>query len=172
MLTVSIFSIVDNRLTTALVMEDDTDWDVDFRSQLENFALGSQVLANIPRGHTPHSPYGDDWDLLWLGHCGNQPVPGDERRVLIENDPTVTPFTHRTNFVEVPDMGRHDNINRIVYSNIGGTCTYAYALSYRGAQKVLFHLSMNPVQSRSIGASTTCAIMTTEGSNALPSFPN
>lgn len=73
-------------------MEDDTDWDVASRSQLRDLAIGSQLLANTPRGHIPYSLCGDDWDLLWLGHCGNQPVSGDKRRVVIENDPSVTPF--------------------------------------------------------------------------------
>ena len=40
-------------------------------------------------------------------------------------------------------MGKYDNTTRIVYMNRGGTCLYAYALSYRGAQKVLFYNSMN-----------------------------
>ncbi|KAL8673921.1 MAG: hypothetical protein Q9168_001668 [Polycauliona sp. 1 TL-2023] len=34
-------NIVNNRLSSALVFEDDSDWDVTFRSQLINFALGS-----------------------------------------------------------------------------------------------------------------------------------
>lgn len=139
----AIHRIIEKQISTALVIEDDADWDVGFRLQLENFAVGSQFLSGTPASHVPRSPYGDDWDMLWLGHCANQPFPGDERRVLVENDPTVTPYVHRTNFAAVPDMTRYDNTTRIIYPSNGGTCTYAYALSYRGAQKVLFHLSMN-----------------------------
>ena len=73
-------------------MEYDTDWDVDFRSQLENFAFGSQLLAITPRRH-----------------YGNQPVAGDERRALVENDPAVTPLIHRTNFIVVPDMTHYEH---------------------------------------------------------------
>ncbi|KAL8949524.1 MAG: hypothetical protein Q9222_004381 [Ikaeria aurantiellina] len=136
-------SIVNNRLSSALIFEDDADWDVSFRSQLENFALGSQWLLNTPAGQTPHSPYGDDWDLLWLGHCACAPTDGDQRRVLFENDPATTPFIHRFNLGTIPDMTHYDNTTRIMYASSGGTCLYAYALSYRGAQKVLFHLSMS-----------------------------
>ncbi|KAL8928119.1 MAG: hypothetical protein Q9172_001029 [Xanthocarpia lactea] len=135
--------IVNNRLSSALIFEDDADWDISFRSQLLNFAIGSQWLLNTASGATPHSPYGDGWDLLWLGHCALAPIKDDPRRVLLENDPSTTPFTHRFNLGDIPDMQRYDNTTRIVYATDGGTCLYAYALSYRGAQKILFHLSMS-----------------------------
>ncbi|KAL8772992.1 MAG: hypothetical protein Q9209_002012 [Squamulea sp. 1 TL-2023] len=136
-------NIVNNRLSSALIFEDDADWDISFRSQLVNFARGSQWLLNTPSGNTPRSPYGDNWDLLWLGHCALAPIKDDPRRVLLENDPSTTPFNHRFNLGEIPDMTHYDNTTRIVYATDGGTCLYAYALSYRGAQKILFHLSMS-----------------------------
>ncbi|KAI4138398.1 MAG: hypothetical protein L6R39_006808 [Caloplaca ligustica] len=136
-------NIVNNRLSSALIFEDDADWDVSFRSQLLNFATGSQWLLDTPSGSVPHSPYGDDWDLLWLGHCALTPIETDPRRVLFENDPTTTPFKHRFNVGNIPDMSHYDNTTRIMFAVNGGTCLYAYALSYRGAQKILFHLSMS-----------------------------
>ncbi|KAL8683122.1 MAG: hypothetical protein Q9186_000936 [Xanthomendoza sp. 1 TL-2023] len=136
-------NIVNNRLSSALIFEDDADRDISFRSQLLNFATGSQWLLNTPSGSTPHSPYGDDWDLLWLGHCALAPIKNDPRRVLFENDPSTTPWIHRFNMGEIPDMTHYDNTTRIMYASDGGTCLYAYALSYRGAQKILFHLSMS-----------------------------
>lgn len=136
-------TILQKQHATALIMEDDADWDVDFRSQLEAFALGSQTLLDTSRTSDPASPYGDGWDLLWLGHCASQPNDGDYRRVVMKNDPTVTPPNHRVNFGGVPDMSPYDNTTRIMYFSKGSTCTYAYALSYHGAQKVLKWLSMD-----------------------------
>ncbi|KAI4283599.1 MAG: hypothetical protein L6R35_005113 [Caloplaca aegaea] len=136
-------TIVNNRLSSALIFEDDSDWDVSFRMQLLRFATGSQWLLDTPPGSTPHSPYGDDWDLLWLGHCALAPIETDSRRVVLENDPSTTPFKHRFNLGAIPDMTIYDNTTRVVYASDGGTCLYAYALSYRGAQKILFHLSMS-----------------------------
>jgi len=136
-------SIVEKELSSALIMEDDADWDVEFRSQLELFALGSQTLLDTPKGTTPHSPYGDDWDLLWLGHCASQPSDDDDRRFLMKNDPTTTPPNHRVNFGNIPDMTPYDDTTRIMYFTKGSTCTYAYALSHHGAQKVLKYLSMD-----------------------------
>ena len=135
--------MLENRQATALILEDDADWDVNFRSQLEYIALGAQALQSTPSGSTPASPYGDDWDLIWLGHCAAQPDDGDYRRVLIKNDNTTTPPTHRTNWGGVPDMSQYDNTTRTMFWSKGSTCTYAYAVSFAGAQKMIKWMSMD-----------------------------
>lgn len=124
-------------------MEDDADWDVDFRTQLEHVALGAQTLLDTPKDTEPASPYGDGWDLIWLGHCASEPLEDDNRRVLMKNDRSVTPVNHRTNFNAIPDMSPYDNTTRLMYFTKGSTCTYSYALSFHGAQKVLKYLSMD-----------------------------
>lgn len=134
---------MENNIATGLIFEDDADWDVAFRSQLELFALGSQTLLDTPDRGSPVSPYGDGWDLLWLGHCASQPVDDDYRRFVMTNDKTVPPPNHRVNFGTIPDMSPYDNNTRIMYFSKGSICTYSYALSYRGAQKILKYLSMD-----------------------------
>ena len=114
-----------------------------FRSQLERYALGSQHISNSTNGPPSHSPFGDGWDLLWLGHCSSTPINGDGRRFVIENDPTAPPGNSRVNYGGVPDMSPYDNTTRIMFPAKGGICAYSYALSYRGAQKVLYYLSMS-----------------------------
>ncbi|KAL8719193.1 MAG: hypothetical protein Q9225_003772 [Loekoesia sp. 1 TL-2023] len=130
--------IVRDRISTALVLEDDSDWDVSFRDQLADFATGSRYISGTTT--KPRSPYGDDWDLLWLGHCSAQQDPSDQRRFVIENDDTVPPVQHRINFNLVPKMNElgYDNSTRIVFRANNGVCLYSYALSYRGAQKILW----------------------------------
>lgn len=81
--------------------------------------------------------------MLYLGHCGNSPVDDDKRRFVISNDPTVPPAQHRQNYAAIPDMSSYDNHTRIIFPSNGGVCTYSYALSYRGAQKILYHMSMS-----------------------------
>lgn len=132
-------TIVRNKLSSALVLEDDADWDTHLKDQLESFAQGSQFVTGNPSGSKPHSPYGDDWDLLWLGHCSSTIMPNDERRFMIGNDFTVPPIDGRINFAAVPDMAQegYDNSTRVVYQASNGVCLYSYALSYRGAQRLL-----------------------------------
>ncbi|KAL8645384.1 MAG: hypothetical protein Q9226_007329 [Calogaya cf. arnoldii] len=129
--------IVREHIQTAIVFEDDADWDVSFKDQLAEFAMGSRCISDTMT--SPRSPYGDDWDLLWLGHCATQQHAQDGRRLVIENDDTVPPMAHRVNLHKVPNLNElgYDNSTRIVFRAQVSACTYSYALSYRGAQKVL-----------------------------------
>lgn len=148
--------IVEEDLESALIMEDDMDWDVRLRSQLEEVAKGARELLS-PRGapSDPHSPYGDSWDVLWIGHCGepfpelleeNRDKPEDHpgmrymrHKYVIENDPTVPPPEHTTGLVDF-----HANPHtRWVHITAAPICTFAYALSQQGARKVLFDLSVD-----------------------------
>ena len=146
-------TIVQEGLGSALIFEDDADWDINLREQLKTFAAGSRLLLATPPGkerqrkkkhRASQSPYGDGWDLLWFGHCGSKPSADDRRRLIISNDKTVPHLDHRFNVADVPpDMASRDESSRIMYHASGGTsCLYAYGLSLRGAQKALYYLSM------------------------------
>ncbi|KAL9107369.1 MAG: hypothetical protein Q9227_007734 [Pyrenula ochraceoflavens] len=95
--------VVEDDLETALIMEDDVDWDISIKQQLFDYALTVRALTQPPIAksengsssnhlledpessdhssyNTPgtlnitslpptippqHSPYGDNWDILW-----------------------------------------------------------------------------------------------------------
>lgn len=138
-----VFRIVGRRLSTAIIIEDDADWDLNLRSTMEYLALGSQTLLDTPEDEPPHSPYGDGWDLIWFGHCASSTIKGDDRRFIMRNDPNVPSRQHRTNYGEIPDMSPYDDNTRIMFFTAGNTCTYSYALSYHGAAKILKYLSID-----------------------------
>ena len=97
--------VVSRNLTSALILEDDVDWDVRLKSQLRTFAEAVRALSqpvsravlsayadpsyptsnavqgsldptlfyinDLPVTVAPTvSPYGDNWDVLHIGHCG------------------------------------------------------------------------------------------------------
>ncbi|KAL8798348.1 MAG: hypothetical protein Q9182_006736 [Xanthomendoza sp. 2 TL-2023] len=108
---------------SALIIEDDADWDVALKSQLETFANKTRALGNAGRNEslwttseTPtHSPYGDDWDLLWLGSCATPPAP-----------PETATF---------PGEGEQDHY---VFSAGGGmSCLYGYAITHESAKTLM-----------------------------------
>ncbi|KAK3401484.1 hypothetical protein B0T20DRAFT_458697 [Sordaria brevicollis] len=90
-------TIVNQNLSSALILEDDADWDIRLKSQMQIFARAAQPFAqhfqltsrlaaqdkvtNLPITSLLPSPdlstpYGSKWDVLWLGHCGtNLPTP-------------------------------------------------------------------------------------------------
>lgn len=167
--------VVQDNLDSALIMEDDMDWDVRIKPQLELAAAGARAVVSslpdtlFPHGRpsssssdksddndTPTSPYGDDWDILWLGHCG-EPFPEDlpenkdlpdsdpafsamARKWTILNDATVPPLERLTGIV---DFRAHEEHTRWVHVTAAPICTFAYAVSQRGAQKILYDLSVD-----------------------------
>ncbi|KAG8529080.1 uncharacterized protein KY384_005715 [Bacidia gigantensis] len=137
--------VLNENLRTALVMEDDADWDINLKNQMVLLAQGTQYITGVPSGTRPMSPYGDDWDLLWIGHCSSTIQSGDQRRFIIENDNTVAIPEHRVNFLENAINTTKEGLDprtRLVYQAGEGLCTYSYALSNRGAQKMLMHQSL------------------------------
>ncbi|KAJ3499003.1 hypothetical protein NLG97_g683 [Lecanicillium saksenae] len=97
------------------------------------------------------SPYGDDWDLLWVGNCGlhfpfasSQTIP--KGRVIHHNDKTVAPkkdlWSINKPFTLVDDYPAH---TRAVSHAQEGVCTLGYALSHRGARRIMQEVALKPV---------------------------
>lgn len=55
-------------LESAFIVEDDVDWDVDIKAQMRLVSDGVRDYTAMEESDT--TPYGDEWDVLWLGHCG------------------------------------------------------------------------------------------------------
>ncbi|AEO64634.1 glycosyltransferase family 25 protein [Thermothielavioides terrestris NRRL 8126] len=168
--------IVRENITSALILEDDADWDVRLKAQMQVFAQAARAFTQplqgqplseqyrqgpqpeLPFAKLPHrnlrpslSAYGDDWDLLWLGHCGTDfpaaqaPSKPPPLRVTIENDMTVPshqhlkphPFALRDDLAE-----KYPPHTRVVHASSGTTCTQAYAVSRKGARKLLWQFGV------------------------------
>jgi len=132
-------SVIENNLASVIIFEDDADWDVRLTSQMPNLAKGVRHLSGIPLTQHQHSPYGDDWDVIWPGHCGEIMHEKDDRRYLIENDETVAPKEHQPSLKVLKD---YPEGTRMVHKAGAPMCTFSYAVSYRGAQKILMALAV------------------------------
>lgn len=141
-------------------MEDDLDWDIRLKSLLKDFALSHNVLAqnpdtprfdfrNLPPVAAPTvSPYGDNWDLLWLGHCGmNLPSTG----LVIHSDDSSVPepqFLHSWMKNEMTPLAIYPHHTRVVMrQSTTPVCSLAYAISQRGARKLLYSLGLSKFDS-------------------------
>ncbi|GKZ32212.1 hypothetical protein AbraIFM66950_001422 [Aspergillus brasiliensis] len=136
--------IVSERITSALILEDDVDWDVTLKNQLQEFALGT--LALQAESHPKPTPYGDDWDILWLGHCGTK-CQKNTPFYILKNDPTSIPVYGLPQYWAGPAVHQLvDNIkhNRIICKAAVAVCSSAYAVSFTAAQKILAALSVLP----------------------------
>ncbi|TQS33688.1 hypothetical protein Golomagni_05956 [Golovinomyces magnicellulatus] len=176
--------IVERNLTSALIMEDDIDWDINLKHQLTNFAQANraltQPLARYPSGYMDpsfpssstetnkalddfpfdalpqtlepkKSPYGDDWDLLWFGHCGMAfPTAAKTKipkgRVMQYNDRTAPAKKHLWGFPKPFTLvDKYPDHTRAVHHVQEGVCSLAYALSQRGARKLLHQIALMDV---------------------------
>ncbi|MCJ1369198.1 hypothetical protein MMC20_000407 [Loxospora ochrophaea] len=140
--------IVEQNLGSALILEDDADWDVNVKSQLADFARGSRYLLGNSTDAATFSPYGDGWDLLWVGLChdGIPKKDGEDKRVfVIEGDETSV--VHKKLHMNNPEiLENYPEHSRIVHMVGGPICTFGYALSRTGAQKVLYALSVKELK--------------------------
>ncbi|KAF9893916.1 hypothetical protein FE257_008887 [Aspergillus nanangensis] len=135
--------VVKDRLGSAIIMEDDSDWDVGIKVQLQSFAMAVRAIQGTS-DRTTASPYGDDWDIHWLGHCGMDCKTGLPY-FLAPNDPTILPPAHFLPYWrDPPPIGRSDDA-RLTCIARDAVCSTFYMVSYRGAQRILAALSANPV---------------------------
>ncbi|KAK4443241.1 glycosyltransferase [Podospora aff. communis PSN243] len=191
--------VVERNMTSALILEDDADWDVRLKYQLQVFAQAARAFTQPQGSRTDRAraefwrpgvegsemntevflselssdlrprvtPYGDNWDVLWLGHCGTE-FPRKEARaeakpkegsghvvddlhrpsllkVVIPNDPTVPapehlkahPFALKDALAE-----EYHPHTRVVHASSATTCTQAYAVSQQGARKLLWQFGL------------------------------
>jgi hypothetical protein len=180
-------SMIRRNITSALILEDDADWDVRLKEQLRDFALSSHALtqplssdpsayadrtfptpkdaldkpaSDIYFQHLPStvpptiSPYGDNWDFLWIGHCGQRlpsaDVPwGDQvpkGRVIHHPDPTVPQTQYLTTVASTEDLKNgFDNHTRIVHHVQEGVCSLGYGISQAGARKLMHAVGLQKV---------------------------
>jgi hypothetical protein len=152
--------VVTDKISTALIFEDDIDWDVTIKAQLKQFARGARAIQDAraspsPQGEkgdvqdaraSPHSPYGAEWDVLWLGGCGAGTKPTSSV-YMIPNDTTVPPpWSHvgddiiRPPFAEWEGMGS----TRFIFDQADVPCSLAYAVTFESARKTLIKWSLEP----------------------------
>ncbi|KAI0440164.1 hypothetical protein F4803DRAFT_528661 [Xylaria telfairii] len=100
---------------------------------------------NMGRRIHTGSAYGDGWDVLWLGHCGaDLPLePPPALTISIPNDNTVPAPKH----LKPHPFALHDKLGeeyaahtRVVHAANGNVCSLAYAVSHRGARRLLRRL--------------------------------
>ncbi|KAF2707015.1 glycosyltransferase family 25 protein [Pleomassaria siparia CBS 279.74] len=176
--------IVEKNLTTAMILEDDADWDFRIRSQLTDVAHGAQEIPDLVaqselrlkessmpshdqlspvelagRSSLPISlasrqkiaklePYGRNWDVLWLGHCGatlSPPSPNRPDRIFIPNDLTIPSPKHLRPTSHSPldaISTLYPPHTRIIHRANTTLCTIAYAVTQSGARKLLYEFGV------------------------------
>jgi hypothetical protein len=123
---------VSSNLDTFLIIEDDVDWDIHVKDQMALISDNVREFRDVEE--EDESPYGRSWDLLWLGHCGEHTDPST-KRVEFE-DPTVPSVEQYVGWSKkwLPHLQAG---NRAIQEGINPVCTFGYAVTSHGAQRLL-----------------------------------
>ncbi|KAL9124181.1 MAG: hypothetical protein Q9217_006467 [Psora testacea] len=135
--------IIDENITSALIMESDADWDMRIKQTMVGIGEGTKAIADWPFDPPSPStegiskseprPYGDKWDILWIGHCGSS-AKGDGR-IFAFNDSAAPDEGHVWVVGERPTQEQRPPGTRVVYQLDTSVCTTSYAISNQGARK-------------------------------------
>jgi hypothetical protein len=171
--------VVRRNLTTALILEDDADWDIRIRDQLRDFALSAhaltQPLASDPRHYADptypspnedspvaaeisykglpetvapmRSPYGDNWNVLWVGHCGMKFPFADNmvapRGRVVWHDESVPQQQYLKTFTKPDELKeQYPNHTRVVHHAQEAVCSIGYAITQKAARQLLYEVGL------------------------------
>lgn len=118
------------------------------KRQLREFARGVRQL-NGEEAAPKEAPYGTNWDILWIGGCASGPGANETTFFAIPEDPTVPSVDKRDGWGGPLDTWKEQYPNlpvettRFLYRAEMGCCTYGYAVTRQGAQKILAALSVD-----------------------------
>lgn len=124
--------VLQNGWGSALILEDDMDWDVDIRNQTRHIASGVRALTG--GAGEGGQPYGSDWDVLWMGHCSD---PANSKKpMIVWPDDTVGPMDEYRGLNRHITTVLHDGQRSVHYAE-NAACSFAYAVSAKGVREVL-----------------------------------
>lgn len=142
-------------LETALILEDDVDFDIHLRTtQIPQAAAAMRKLTSnltVPASPIAHKPHLDNywgihntWDLLYLGHCGDIFSP-EEYTALTPNQQRIS--YHDITLPQLADLHPYTasflqklNITtqtRLLHKSIFPLCTFGFALTRQSAYRML-----------------------------------
>ena len=154
--------MIHENITSALIMESDVDWDMRIKDSMVGLGEGVKAIADWPfdpaqsskdpkhprnfeKELQTESPYGDKWDLVWMGHCGSS--ADGNGRIYAWDDIGAPDEEHAWSYAERPGEGHRPPGTRIVFQMRKTVCTTAYMMSNRGAHKFekIFREANSPI---------------------------
>ncbi|KAJ0422252.1 hypothetical protein BJY00DRAFT_79866 [Aspergillus carlsbadensis] len=145
--------VVQSNYETALILEDDVDWDISIREEMVAIAEAVRQLTHTKKGEA--APYGKDWDVLWVGLCA-ETWDKDFETVYVD-DETACPASKYVGLAKGPmDRLGGSRPQRVVFHSGAPICTFAYALSREGAKNVLLDVGAGKDEAFDIALMNGC----------------
>lgn len=152
--------MVQENLGSVLILESDADWDVNMADQLSLVADHLPGLIDtmhpeksMTHEKSAHDPYStQNWDILVLGTCFEYGRP--DKNFVSWYDKDMTPMSwvaqnmkellvyyYNVEFWAEILQWPETKYRRFLHKTIRSVCTTGYALSQRGASRLLFNLA-------------------------------
>jgi hypothetical protein len=138
---------------TALILEDDVDWDVRITTQMQLMSNSVRKLMKVP--DTDSTPYGTDWDVIWIGHCGEK---ADSPEYLDYRDDSRVTTEGFHGFSKKMWMDQIPEGHRRLQAAVQPICTFAYAVTAASAQKILQTLGSGKDEAYDVGLQHQCSL--------------
>jgi hypothetical protein len=152
------FALTSNGLTQPLSSNPSKYADSTFPTPQDISSLPEYNISydELPSTRAPrNSPYGDNWDILWLGHCGMvfpttssagaKAIP--KGRVAHVQDLTVPPLDKISSALSPFDLPKqYPAHTRVTHHVSGGACSLGYAVTQAGARSLLYWLGLREIK--------------------------
>ncbi|ETI22962.1 hypothetical protein G647_04757 [Cladophialophora carrionii CBS 160.54] len=145
--------VIASGFETTFIVEDDVDWDVRIKDQIKLISDNVRNYTSVPESDP--NPYGTDWDVLWLGHCGSAiddwippgVIYADDTRIPIELYASWS-----TGFLQE----RLPQGHRIIHASTMTVCSFGYGVTRASAQKILTLLGRGADEAFDVALSHQC----------------
>lgn len=162
-------------LETALILEDDVDWDIRLRTAQAPIAAAGARSILPPAEEQYYWGHPDDWELMYIGHCGDYFTTLDEDiGVGVVHPEDLANIPHA--FVEDETMPERTDIHpytaslftalgvpdktRVVHKSMSPLCTFGYAVTRASAKRLVEELAPINGQQGTIDHAYDVAILT------------
>lgn len=160
------YRFLDSGLETALILEDDVDWDIRLRSaqiplaasafrQLLPPQRSSHPFRHVYSHHTQYWGNHDAWDLLYLGHCGDYFEPIGPQGLHLTGNYNLTAMPHiiynDTTLPQHSDLHLYTQMlmdklgvppqSRFFHRSRLPLCSFGYAVTRSAARRLLEDLA-------------------------------
>ncbi|KAF2266483.1 hypothetical protein CC78DRAFT_531596 [Lojkania enalia] len=142
--------IIDNNIQSALVIEDDVDFDVNIKEIMGNFNW--QLKYNntirwgkdVEKGWDEDCPYGCDWDEIFVGSCGGKPNAARLDLMQSYADPHAPKINQLQDWTQ-KEFKNYWNMSesegqRVIAPTYEPLCLLGYGVSRLGAMRMLYQI--------------------------------
>jgi len=128
--------VVSSAFETALIVEDDTDWDARIKHEMR--LISDNVRKYTNAAEADETPYGTEhWDVLWLGHCGSSVDDGMPEPLSYQDDSRCETELYSGWSKSYLRSSIKEGQRLVQTSGQMTVCTFAYGVTKNSAQKIL-----------------------------------